>query len=91
MKLVAKEVSFRAGNAGLKSGNFCVGSGEWREGDSYSRMPATVELSNVPWPVAYGLAIMRKVALGKNGLALRRTFVVCPGAMRRMLVLNGLT
>lgn len=57
--------------------------------DSYSRIPATVELSNVAGPVTYGLAVIRKVAPGNFGFVLKRTFVVCPGAIRMVFVLNG--
>ena len=48
MKLAAKEVSFRGGSVGLKSGRFL---NEDLGGCSYWRIPATVELSNVPWVV----------------------------------------
>ena len=92
-KFVAKEVSLRAGSMGLKSESFLTELVEWREwgGTSYSRIPATVELSKVPWPVAYGLALMKNVALGYLDLVLRRTLVVWPGAMRIVSVSNGLT
>ncbi|KAM2357519.1 hypothetical protein ACFX1X_006483 [Malus domestica] len=89
--LVANDVSFSAGRFGLKSGCLFVVRVLVLEGDSYSRMPATVELSNVPWPVTYGLAVMKNVAFGKLGLVLRRTFVVWPGAMRIVRVSKGLT
>ena len=50
MKLEANEVSLRGGNAGLKRGRLLV-EVELREekfGNSYSRIPAIVELSKVP-------------------------------------------
>ena len=49
VKLATKEVSFREGSVGLKSGRFLNGD---FGGCSYWRISATVELSNVPWPVA---------------------------------------
>ena len=65
MKLVAKEVSFKAGNVGLNNGKFLLKLDEEKLfGFSYSRIPATVVLSKVPWPVAYGLASMKKFAPG---------------------------
>lgn len=93
-KLAAKAVSFRAGKVGLKSGSFLTETVVLESGDghcSYSRIPATVELSKVPAPVKYGVASMRKVAAGNWGLVLRRTLVVCPGAIRIVSVSKGLT
>ena len=83
-KFVAKEVSFRAGKIGLKRKSFFIEMLECKlwGGNSYSKMPATVELSKVPCPVTYGLAVMKNVAFGYLGLVLRSTFVLWPGTMK---------
>ena len=90
-KFVAKEVSFRAGKIGLNIENFLIEMLECKlGGNSYSKMPETLELSKVPCPVTYGLAVMKNVAFGYRGLLLRSTFVVCPGAIRIVSVSKGL-
>lgn len=91
VKFVTKMVSLRDGSDGFNSGSFLLKEvGELRLKSSYSRTPAVVELSKVPRPETYGLAIMRKVAPGKDGLVRRRTLVVWPGAMMMVSVSKGL-
>lgn len=67
VKLDTKFVALIGGKDGLSKGSFVVflawlkgWFGKW----SYVRIPAVVELSKVPKPVKYGLAVMRNVALG---------------------------
>ena len=93
VNFVAEAVSLRAGNVGLKSWSFFIGRFELGAFDknSYSRIPATVELSKVPRPVTYGLAVIRKVAFGNFGFVFKRRFVVWPGDMRMVSVSKGLT
>ncbi len=85
VKFMTKEVALRAGRAGLKRRCFFEVDVEF----SYSRMPATVELSKVPKPVKYGLANIKNVAFGSWGFVFRRTLVVCPGVMTNTLVVKG--
>lgn len=87
VKLATKFVALIAGKPGLRSGLFF----KLLDGVSYSRIPATVVLSKVPMPVAYGLANIKKVALGALGLVFRRTLVVCPGVIINTLVSKGFT
>ena len=86
-KFMTKEVALRAGRTGLKCGRLFKADVEL----SYSRMPATVELSKVPKPVKYGRANIKNIALGSWGFVFRRTLVVCPGVMTNTLVVKGFT
>lgn len=94
MKFATNEVPLMGGRVGIGRFFIEVFDEEERLLDnvSYSRIPITVELSMVPWPVKYGLAAIKKVVATANiwGLVLRRTLVVCPGVMRRISVSNGL-
>lgn len=85
LKFAAKAVSLMAGRVGFRTRR------PFFDGCVYSRMPAVVELSILPWPVKYGLADIKKVAFGERLFVFRRTFVVCPGEMRTIFVSKGLT